>query len=315
MSTSLINSKWQKRDLIFIVATILCLTPVITSPFALILGFILVTTRLIPQAINIHGLAKKLLTYSIIGLGFGINLEEAITISKDSIGLIVTSIFSLLIIGGILTKFLKIDRKMGHLIASGTAICGGSAIIAVAPAIDAKNDQISHALAVVFILNSIALFVFPWVGHLLSMSQQAFGMWCAIAIHDTSSVVGAASAYGNEALMVATTLKLARALWIIPVAFISAVLFKRQSKKVTIPFFILFYCLAILLTYLVPQFDTLYQGIFTASKHTLVLCLFLIGAGITLKKIKEAGHKPLILGVSLWTMISLSSLAYIQLVM
>ena len=315
MSTLLINSKWQKRDLIFIAAAILCLTPVITSPVALILGFILVTTGLVPQAIDIHGLTKKLLAYSIIGLGFGINLEQAITVSKDSIGLIVTSIFSILIIGGMLTKFLKIDRKMGHLIASGTAICGGSAIAAVAPAIDAKNNQISHALAVVFILNSIALFVFPWVGHLLNMTQHAFGVWCAIAIHDTSSVVGAASAYGNEALVVATTLKLARALWIIPVAFISAVLFKGHSKKITIPFFILFYCLAILVTYLMPQFDTLYQGIFTASKHTLVLCLFLIGAGITIKKIKEAGHKPLILGVSLWVMISLSSLAYIQFVM
>lgn len=315
MAVSLTSLKWKKRDLIFIALAILCLTPIITSPVALILGFILVTIGLVPEALDIHALTKTLLAYSIIGLGFGINLEQAISVSKDSIGLIVVSIFSILVVGGLLTKFLKIDRKMGHLIASGTAICGGSAIAAVAPAIDAKNNQISHALAVVFILNSIALIVFPWVGHLLNMTQHAFGLWCAIAIHDTSSVVGAASAYGNEALVVATTLKLARALWIIPVAFISAMLFKGKNKKITIPFFILFYCLAILLTYLMPQFETLYQGIFTVSKHTLVLCLFLIGAGITLRKIKEAGHKPLLLGISLWFMMSLSSLAYIQFVL
>jgi uncharacterized membrane protein YadS len=136
-------------------------------------------------------------------------------------------------------------------------------------------------------------------------------VWSAIAIHDTSSVVGAASAYGDEALLIATTLKLARALWIIPIAFISALLFKGESKKIAIPYFIFFYCLAILVAYLLPQFGSLYQGIFMVSKQLLIMCLFMIGAGITLKKVKEAGAKPLLLGVSLWLVISSASLAYI----
>ncbi len=315
MHDLLANSKWQKRDLIFIAVAVLCLTPLISSPIALVLGFTLVTLGLVPQHIDINQLTKKMLSYSIIGLGFGINLEQAISASKEGIGLILISIFGTLIVGWMLTKVLRIDRKTGHLIASGTAICGGSAIAAVAPAINAKGNQTSLALAVVFILNSVALFVFPLIGHLLNMSQHAFGVWSAIAIHDTSSVVGAAAAYGDEALLTATTLKLARALWIIPVAFISALLFKGDSKKITIPLFILFYCLAILTAHFLPDFTSLYQGIFTASKQTLVLCLFLIGSGITFQKIKEAGVKPLVLGILLWVIIASCSLFYIQLIM
>jgi len=149
------------------------------------------------------------------------------------------------------------------------------------------------------------------IGHLFEMSQHAFGVWSAIAIHDTSSVVGAASAYGDEALLTATTLKLARALWIVPVAFISALLFKGDSKKLTIPFFILFYCFAIFIAYALPDYQVLYQGIFNVSKQVLVMCLFLIGAGITIQKVKEAGVRPLLLGVLLWIAISTSSLTYI----
>jgi len=315
MNELIAKTRWQKRDLIFFSVAMLCLTPIISSPVALLLGLILVVLGLVPEQIKLNVITKKLLSYSIIGLGFGINLDQAISVSKNGIGLIATSICSTLILGWILTRFIKMDKKTGHLIASGTAICGGSAIAAVAPAINAEEDQTSLALATVFTLNSVALFLFPFVGHLLEMSQHAFGVWCAIAIHDTSSVVGASSAYGQEALITATTLKLARALWIIPVAFISALLFKGDSKKITIPFFIFFYCFAILFAHFVPQFSSLYHQIFLVSKQTLVLCLFLIGAGITLSKIKEAGAKPLILGVVLWAIIGTSSLAYIQLVM
>ncbi len=312
---SLVNYTFQKSDLIFFVVTLLCLTPLISSPIALVLGLTLASLGLIPNGIALGKLTKKLLAYSIIGLGFGIHLDQAIAASKEGIGLIVTSIFCTLALGGILTKALGIEKKLGHLIASGTAICGGSAIAAVAPAINAKDDETSLALATVFILNSVALFVFPVIGHLLNMSQHAFGVWSAIAIHDTSSVVGAASAYGDEALLIATTLKLARALWIIPVAFISALLFKGESKKITVPFFILFYCLAILIAYLLPDFGYLYQGIFDVSKRVLVLCLFFIGCGITINKVKEAGLKPLLLGISLWVTISACSLSYILFVM
>ncbi len=283
----------------------------ISSPVALVLGFTLATLGLVPQRINLSVITKKTLAYSIVGLGFGINLEDAIIATKDAIGIIVTSIILTLILGWILTKVLKIEKKTGYLISAGTAICGGSAIAAVAPAINAKNDQTSLALATVFILNSVALFLFPVIGHLLEMSQHAFGVWSAIAIHDTSSVVGAASAYGDEALLTATTLKLARALWIVPVAFISALLFKGDSKKLTIPFFILFYCFAIFIAYVLPDYQVFYQGIFSVSKQVLVMCLFLIGASITVQKIRDAGIKSLLLGVLLWTAISVSSLVYI----
>ncbi|WP_019615720.1 YeiH family protein [Psychromonas ossibalaenae] len=304
-----------KKDTVFIVAAVLCLSPVISSPIALILGFALATFGLVPKRLNLNALTKKLLAYSIVGLGFGINLEQAMDASKGNMGLIITSIFSTLLFGWLLTKMMGIESKTGHLIASGTAICGGSAIAAVAPAINAKDDHTSHALATVFILNSVALFVFPLVGHLLDMSQHAFGVWSAIAIHDTSSVVGAASAYGNESLQIATTLKLARALWIIPIAFLSALMFKGDSKKITIPLFIVFYCAAIVFAHYLPQFSGLYQEVFTASKRLLVLCLFLIGSGITFNKIKSAGFKPLLLGIILWVIIGGSSLAYIQMFM
>ncbi len=310
-----IFSKLQcnKNRMIFAVVGVLCLFPVISSPVALVLGFTLATLGLVPAQIDIAKLTKKLLALSIIGLGFGINVDQAIQASASNLGLIVGSIFSTLLIGMLLTKIFKIDAKTGHLVASGTAICGGSAIAAVAPAIQANNEQTSHALATVFILNSIALFVFPLIGHALGMSQYNFGLWSAIAIHDTSSVVGAASAYGDEALQIATTVKLARALWIIPIAFISAIIFKGDSKKITVPMFIIYYCVAIAIAHYIPQFDALYQHVFFVSKRLLVLCLFLIGCGITLRTIKNAGYKPMLLGILLWVTIATVVLAYIEL--
>ncbi len=250
-------------------------------------SFILANLGLIPSQINLGDITKKLLAYSIIGLGFGIHLDVAINATKQGLPLIVGSIFSTLILGYIITRALKLDTKTGHLISAGTSICGGSAIAAVAPAINAKNDQIAIALASIFVLNSIALFLFPTLGHLLNMSQHDFGVWCAIAIHDTSSVVGASSAYGSEALVTATTIKLARALWIVPVALISAIAFGGNKKKITIPFFIVFYCLAIVFAHFVPQGEPIYHGIFEFAKRTLVLCLFFIGGGITIAKMKQ----------------------------
>ncbi|WP_354622575.1 putative sulfate exporter family transporter [Psychromonas sp. MME2] len=307
--------QFNKRYFVFFTLAVVCLFPVISSPIALVIGFTISTLGLVPEQIDTGKITKKLLAYSIVGLGFGINLPEAIAISSNNIGIIVCSIFTTLLLGIGLTKALKINLKMGHLIASGTAICGGSAIAAVAPAIDADATETSHALATVFILNSVALFVFPLVGHWLAMSQHDFGIWSAIAIHDTSSVVGAASVYGDEALQTATTLKLARALWIIPVAFISALIFKGDNKKIPIPLFILFYCVAIAVAYFLPQFDVFYQDIFAVSKRLLVLCLFLIGAGLTIHSIKSAGVRPLLLGVTLWVTISVASLCYIVFLM
>ncbi|ABZ74740.1 conserved hypothetical protein [Shewanella halifaxensis HAW-EB4] len=298
---------------VFILVGLLCLMPMVSSPVALILGFTLASIGWAPSQVHLGTLTKKLLAYSIVGLGFGIQLDAAVSISLENLPLILGSIIFTLILGFALTRLLKMDHKTGHLIASGTAICGGSAIAAVSPAIRANSEQTAIALATIFILNSVALFLFPAIGHALSMSQHDFGVWSAIAIHDTSSVVGAASAYGNEALTTATTIKLARALWIIPIALISAMLFKGDKKKIAIPYFIGFYCLAIVMVHWLPAGEVIYSAIFEGSKRLLVVCLFLIGAGITIQRMKATGPKPLILGVLLWIAIGSSSLAYILL--
>lgn len=297
---------------LFVIGSLLCFTPWVSSPIALIFGFLLTSFGLVPHTIPLTKIIKKLLAYSIVGLGFGININQAITATENGFGIIVTTIFSTLILGAFIAKRMGLERETGHLIASGTAICGGSAIAAVAPAINAKDQPVAMSLAVVYVLNSAALFLFPVIGHALDMSQVQFGTWAAIAIHDTSSVVGAAQAYGEESLQIATTLKLARALWIVPVAFISALMFKSDSKKITIPFFILFYCAAIVFSDQVPQFSTLYHGIYSFAKQTLVLCLFLIGCGISISKLKETGPRPMLFGVLLWIIISVSSLSYIM---
>ncbi|MCL1076169.1 YeiH family protein [Shewanella dokdonensis] len=297
----------RQRKVLFTLLAAICLLPGVTSPLALILGFILANLGWLPNDWEIGKLTKKLLAVSIVGLGFGIPLQQAIDISTHNLPLILGSIIMTLLIGTLLTKLLRLEQRTGHLIACGTAICGGSAIAAVAPAINAKSEQTAIALACVFILNSIALFIFPVIGHLLAMSQHDFGVWSAIAIHDTSSVVGAASAYGEEALKTATTIKLARALWIIPVAALSAVVFGGKGRMV-IPAFILYYCLAIAITSLLPQGHALYQLLFVAGKHTLVVCLFLIGCGITVKKLRTHGRLPLLMASLLWLAIGSGSL-------
>lgn len=298
---------------IFWLALVLCFMPFVTSPTALVIGFFLASVGLVPSQFNLAKLTKKLLAYSIVGLGFGIHFEQALAVTSNGIGLIIATIMGTLIIGWWVTKAIGLNEKTGYLISAGTAICGGSAIAAVSPAIKADDEQIGLALATIFVLNSIALFVFPVIGHALNLDQHTFGTWAAIAIHDTSSVVGAAFAYGEEALTTATTLKLARALWIVPVALVSALLFRSDSKKISVPYFIFFYCGAIAFSDLVPQFESLYQGIFEVSKRALVVCLFLIGCGISLKKLKAAGSKPLMFGVSLWVLISTTSLAWLTL--
>ena len=302
-----------KKQLPFWLAFTLCLSPFISSPSALVIGFLLASLGLVPAEFNLAKVTKKLLAYSIVGLGFGIQFEQALAVTSDGIGIIIATIFGTLTIGWFLAKLIGLNKETGYLISSGTAICGGSAIAAVSPAIKANDEQIGLSLATVFVLNSIALFIFPVIGHALNLDQHTFGTWAAIAIHDTSSVVGAASAYGEEALTTATTLKLARALWIIPVALFSAFLFRNDSKKITVPYFIFFYCAAIAFSDLLPQFEVIYQGIFDVAKRALVICLFLIGCGISVEKLRAAGPKPLMFGVTLWILISTTSLAWLAL--
>ncbi|WP_102523918.1 YeiH family protein [Vibrio tapetis] len=302
------------KNIPFFIAAAFCFTPWASSPTALVLGFLLANLGFVPSNVPLSQITKKLLAYSIVGLGFGIQLDQAIAVTSDGIGIILTTIIGTLLFGWFLTKKMGIEQKTGYLISAGTSICGGSAIAAVSPAIKANDEQMGLALATIFVLNSVALFIFPVIGFALGLDQHTFGTWAAIAIHDTSSVVGAASAYGEEALKTATTLKLARALWIVPVAFVSSIIFSSGSKKITIPYFILFYCAAILFSDALPQCSDIYNGIFSVSKQALVLCLFFIGCNISVSKVRSAGPKPLVFGVTLWVLISCLSLGWLTLV-
>lgn len=293
---------------LFIIAMALCISGYVSSPVALVGGF-LFTYFLGHPFLNLNGKAVKwLLKIAVVGLGFGMNLMETLNAGKDGFLLTVFSITVTLVLGFFLGKMLKMDKKESHLISSGTAICGGSAIAAVAPVINAQEKDMSISLGVVFLLNSIALIVFPPMGHLLDLTQHQFGLWCAIAIHDTSSVVGAAYTFGEEALKVATTVKLARALWIIPLSIVSVFLFKGKGKSISIPYFIFLFIVAIILNTYLPIPEVITTSITSISKSLLVLTLFLIGAGLSIDKIKSAGWKPMILGISLWVFISISSI-------
>lgn len=258
-------------------------------------------------------LSKTLLQYSVVGLGFGMNLHESLASGREGMLFTIISVIGTLAIGMLIgRRLLKVDKETSYLISSGTAICGGSAIAAVGSVIKAKPANMSVALAVVFVLNAIALFIFPSIGHWLGLSQQEFGTWAAIAIHDTSSVVGAGAAYGEEALKVATTIKLTRALWIIPLALATSFIFKSQDRKITIPWFILYFIIAILLNTFVldsvPAVGTVISGI---ARRCLTITMFFIGASLSTDVLRSVGIRPLIQGVLLWAVISIGSLLYI----
>lgn len=285
----------------------------VTPPVALFLGlaFALLCGQAHPKFNK--KTSKYLLQYSVVGLGFGMNLQSALASGKEGMEFTIISVVGTMLIGWVIgRKFLKVDRDTSYLISSGTAICGGSAIAAVGPVLRAKDSEMSVALGTIFILNAIALFIFPMIGHALNMSQHEFGTWAAIAIHDTSSVVGAGQAYGEEALRVATTIKLTRALWIIPLAFATSFIFKSKGQKISIPWFIFFFVLAMVVnTYFlesVPQVGAVINGI---ARKTLTITLFFIGASLSRDVLKAVGIKPLIQGVLLWVVISVSTLAYI----
>lgn len=248
--------------------------------------------------------SKYLLQVSVVGLGFGMNLHESLAAGREGMMFTVVSVVGVLTIGFFLGRWLKLTPKSTHLISAGTAICGGSAIAAVAPVIRADDNDTSLALATIFILNAVALFSFPAIGHWLELSQQQFGMWAAIAIHDTSSVVGAGAAYGEEALKVATTVKLTRALWIIPLALVSVVMFKERAGRISIPWFILFFVLAMVANTYLALPAALTKGLVVAAHKGLSAALFLIGAGLSMGVIRRVGARPLVLGVALWALIA-----------
>jgi len=294
--------------LIFILAALLCVFPFIQPPAALLGGFILSITIGHPFPNFNKKAVKYLLQASVIGLGFGMNIYEAAQVGKEGIIFTVISIIATISVGLLLGKVLSTPKKTSILISTGTAICGGSAIAAMTPVIDANEDETSVSLGVIFVLNSIALLIFPIIGDLLNMTQEQFGYWSAIAIHDTSSVVGAAQNYGDVALKIATTVKLERALWIIPVSLITAIYYKKSGNKIAIPYFIFLYILAMVINTFVPQIEAISPFIVSIAKRGLTLTLFLIGVGLSKEALKTIGLKPLIQGILLWLFISVISL-------
>ena len=304
----LLNVNENTRKAVFIICITLCLTPFISPAIALLMGLVIAQFTGHPYLHLNHRATHLLLQFSVVGLGFGMNVHTAMQAGKEGVLFTIVSITGTLVFGYLMGKWLNIEKKTSYLISAGTAICGGSAIAAISPVIKAEEKQISVALGCVFILNSIALFIFPVIGHHFNLSQTQFGLWCAIAIHDTSSVVGAASKYGTHALEVATTVKLARALWIVPVSFMSTFIFKNKSKKISIPYFIGLFILAMVANTYFPVVKMISPYMVTIAKMGLTLTLFLIGAGLSRKILVSVGFKPLLQGVALWAAISVTAL-------
>ena len=291
--------------ILFIILAALCFFPVVSPPIALFLGIIFV--NIFGQVFNADKIIKIVLQVSIVGLGFGINLKQALQAGSEGFLFTVFSITLIVVLGIVLGYIFRIDKIITQLISFGTAICGGSAIAAIAPILKADGKQTSVSLGIIFLLNALALFIFPEIGQYFHLSQNQFGIWSAIAIHDTSSVVGAASKYGHEALQTATTVKLARALWIIPISFMLSFL-NKSGGKVKIPYFIGFFVLAILVNSYFPAIKEVTDYVVDFSKSSLKVALFLIGTGLSFQNLKNIGIKPLLLGIILWVVISVISL-------
>jgi uncharacterized integral membrane protein (TIGR00698 family) len=298
----------SRQKIVFLLLILACLTPFVSPPLALALGLIAAFSFQNPYPSQTKKATKYLLQISVVGLGFGMNLETVVEAGKDGFLFTIATIFGTLALGFLIGKYLKINDKVSSLISSGTAICGGSAIAAVAPVVEADNDEISVSLGTIFILNSIALFIFPLVGHALDLTQNQFGIWSAIAIHDTSSVVGAAQSYGAESQQIATTVKLSRALWIAPVALLFSFFYHRKNAKIAIPYFIFFFLLATIVRTYVPLPEDIYGILVAIAKKGLTITLFLIGAGLSLVILRKVGFKPFLQGILLWLVISLVSL-------
>ena len=293
---------------LFFIGIAASLFPFVSPAIALFMGLLLAFTAGNPYSKQSSNTSKYLLQLAVVGLGFGMNLHESLQSGKEGMLFTIVSVIGVIAFGYWLGRRMLLDPKTSYLISSGTAICGGSAIAAVAPILRASPDQMSISLGTVFILNAIALFIFPPIGRLLELTQEQFGLWAAIAIHDTSSVVGAGAAYGHKALEVATMVKLTRALWIIPLSIATTFFFKQKDSKIKIPWFIFFFVLAMVVNTVFTLPKELTSFIVMLSKKGMTVTLFLIGSGLSLKTIKTVGVKPLMLGVSLWVFIGVISL-------
>jgi uncharacterized integral membrane protein (TIGR00698 family) len=291
---------------------LLLLTVILKSPpiaLALGLGFGLGFSN--PYAKQTRSLSKTLLQASVVGLGFGMNLRDVLRAGSSGFLYTMVGITATLIAGVALGRLLKVERTAALLISVGTAICGGSAIAAIGPVVGADEEEMSVSLGTVFILNSVALLIFPFIGHGFSLSQEQFGLWAALAIHDTSSVVGATAKYGAAALAVGATVKLARALWIAPLA-VGTALVKRREARIQWPWFILFFCVAAMIRTWVPAGKETFDMLTELARLGLTVTLFLIGCGISKKTLRTVGVRPLAQGVILWVIVGALSLALIR---
>jgi uncharacterized integral membrane protein (TIGR00698 family) len=295
---------------IFFVAIIVAATGLISPPFALLGGLIYGFSTTHPFPVESKRLAKFLLQASVVALGFGMNLHEILHAGRSGFLYTAASITTAMLLGLGFGYLLHVGKAPAFLISAGTAICGGSAIAAVGPIADASEEEMAVSLGTVFILNSVALFLFPLIGYALHMTQSQFGLWSALAIHDTSSVVGATAKYGATALAVGTTIKLARALWIVPLSFVTAVILKSKAR-IRWPWFILLFGLAALLNTLLPAFNPAFGVLNRLGKIGLTVTLFLIGTGLNKETLRQVGVRPLLQGLALWIIVGAGTLALI----
>jgi len=308
--------------ILFVLALALSFTGFLSPPIALTAGILFGLSFKHPFISESRGIARTLLQCSVVALGFGMNLDEVLKAGRSGFIYTALGISFALLAGLALGKLLEVRGNSSFLITAGTAICGGSAIAAIGPVLEANEEEMAVSLGTVFILNSVALLIFPPIGNALHLSQSQFGLWAALAIHDTSSVVGAATKYGPEALVIGTTVKLARALWIVPLALATAAVRRRRAEKsstggdrgarVQFPWFILFFVLAALANTYLPALPSATKTFFTLGKLGLTATLFLIGSGISRNTLKEVGWRPLLLGVLLWLGVGLTSLYFIR---
>jgi uncharacterized integral membrane protein (TIGR00698 family) len=296
---------------LFFVGIIIAASGLISPPVALLAGLIYGLSFAHPFQVEGKKLSAFLLQASIVGLGFGMNLHEVVKAGRSGFLYTAFSITFVLLVGMAIGRVFNVQLKASMLISAGTAICGGSAIAAVGPVLDAGEEEMAVSLGTVFMLNSVALFLFPAIGYAFHLTQSQFGLWSALAIHDTSSVVGATAKYGAEALMIGTTIKLARALWIVPVAFAIA-LTRKEKTQIKWPWFILLFCLAAISGTYLPWFAPLYPHLSALGKTGLTVTLYLIGTGISISTLKQVGIRPLLQGILLWAIVATLSFALIR---
>lgn len=300
------------QQIFYLLLLLLCCSPFISASGALLMGLVFSLLIGTPSKETVNKWSAFLLKVSVIGLGFGINIQVLLKSGRENIGMTTGFVFTVLLVGILIGLFLKIDKVIALLIAVGTAICGGSAIAAVGSAMKVNSNKLSISTGTIFLLNALALFIFPAIGHWLGLSQEQFGTWAAIAIHDTSSVIGAAANYGNEALKVASVTKMLRILWIIPILLILAMVFSKSRKDFKFPLFIIGFIITSCLYSFIPSYEGVFNVFYAIAKQILVVSLFLIGSGVSFQIMKKVGSKILLQAVILWILVSTVALIFVK---